>query len=35
MASLEDARQHAKEAARLDPDLRIKMLEEPALAGLW
>jgi hypothetical protein len=35
MASLEDARQHAKESARLDPDLRLRMLDEPALAALW
>jgi hypothetical protein len=32
---IEEARQHAKEAARLDPDLRLRMLDEPALAGLW
>lgn len=32
---LEEAREHAKEAARLDPDLRARMLDAEALAGLW
>lgn len=32
---LEEAREHAKEAAKLDPDLRLRMLDEPALAALW
>ena len=32
---LEEAREHAKTAAKLDPALRLRMLDEPALAGLW
>lgn len=32
---LEDAREHAKEAVKLNPDLRLRMLDEPALADLW
>lgn len=32
---LEEAREHAKEAARLNPDLRLWMLDAEALAGLW
>jgi hypothetical protein len=32
---LEDARGHAKEAAKLNPGLRLLMLDEPALAALW
>ena len=32
---LEEARKHAKEATRLDPDLRMRMLNEAALAELW
>lgn len=32
---LEEAREHAKEAARLNPDLRARMLDAEALAGLW
>jgi hypothetical protein len=32
---LEDAREYAKETAELNPELRARMLDEPALAGLW
>jgi uncharacterized protein HemY len=32
---LEDAHAHAKEAAKLNPELRLRMLDEPALAALW
>ena len=31
----EEAREHAKEAARLNPGLRARMLDAEALAGLW
>jgi hypothetical protein len=32
---LDEARAHAKAAAALKPELRIEMLDEPALADLW
>lgn len=32
---LDEAREHAKTAAKLNPDLRLRMLDEPALADLW
>jgi hypothetical protein len=32
---LEQAREYAIAARKLNPDLRLRMLEEPALAGLW
>lgn len=32
---LEEAREHAKEAAKLNPDLRARMLDADALTGLW
>lgn len=32
---IEEAREHAKEAARLNPDLRARMLVAEALADLW
>jgi hypothetical protein len=31
---LEDAREHAKEVVRLNPNLRLRMLDEPSLAGV-
>ena len=32
---LKEAREHAGVAARLNPELRLRMLEEPSLAALW
>lgn len=32
---LDDAREHAKKAAKLNPDFRLRILDEPALSGLW
>lgn len=32
---LNEARAHAKAAAALKPELRLQMLDEPALADLW
>lgn len=32
---VEEAREHAKEAAKLDHNLRLRMLDEPSLAGLF
>lgn len=35
IGQIKEARAHAREAGMLDPKLRLRILEEPALAALW
>jgi hypothetical protein len=35
IGQLKEAREHARSAGRLDPKLRLRILEEPALAAMW